>query len=198
MSTGPGAILMKSDRWLLLVVVLVIAGLGIGFYCFFNWADEQSPWILRVVVVLLATSIGFRIGREIQRSRKGPKWVPVALAAVGLLLAGWFGMIRPGMRDQAIAEFIAEGRATTEAVEAVAAESRAAVEAGKPLSWQLREKNVDVLSRAVDWLKRYQVESDRYSGPKSKELDREAKRMVDATEPIRQTLAKWAAGPKKE
>jgi hypothetical protein len=189
---------MKSDRWVLLVIVLIVAGMGLGFYCLFNWADEQSPWILRVVLVLLATSIGFRIGREIQKSRKGPKWLPPALAVVSLLLAGWFGMVQPGLRDQAIAEFIAEGRATTEAIEAVAAETQAAADANEPMIWQLRERNVEVLRRALDWLERYKVEADRYSGPKLAELVREAQRMIEASASARETLARWAAGPKKE
>jgi hypothetical protein len=185
---------MKADRWVLLIAVLIIAGLGLALYFLFNWADEQSPWILRVVVVLLATSVGYRIGREIRQARKGPTWLPIALALAGLLLSGWFGMVRPAMRDRDFSTFLAEGRATTEALEAVAAETRQAADAKEPLNLRLRERNVDVLRRAIAWLDRYPVEAGRYSVRQQRELYGEAKRMMNASAVSRDVLARWAAG----
>jgi hypothetical protein len=185
---------MKSDRWVLLIIVMIVAGLGLGFYFLFNWADEQSPWILRVVVVLLATSIGFRIGREIRQTRKGPAWLPIALGLTGLLISGWFGMVRPAKHDREFATFLNEGRATTEALQAVAAETREAADAKEPLGFRLRERNVDVLRRAIAWLDRYQVEAGRYSVRQQHELDDEAKRMMDASAVGRDVLARWAKG----
>jgi hypothetical protein len=193
-STGTGLIAMKSDRWVLLIIVLVIAGLGFGFYFLFNWADQQSPWILRVVVVLLATSIGYRIGREIRQTRKNLTWLPIALALAGLLLSGWFGMIRPALRDRDFAAFIAEGRATTEALEAVAAETREAADAKEPMGFRLHERNVDVVRRMIDWLDHRQAEAGRYSVRQQRELDDEALRMMNASAVSRDVLARWATG----
>lgn len=201
-SSAKRSFLAGSDRWMLVTIVAIIAVLAFAFYLLFEWAGDQSPWVLRVVLVLVATLAGFRLGQagnQRPKGTRGPNWLPISLAAIGLMAAGWFGMIEPAKRDrerdQAFDRLIADGRTTTEALEAVV---REIPEDERKMSLELREKNVEALHRAIDWMERYQKEIDRFNQVQQKQLHDEFNKMLQASTTAREKLARWSESGKKK
>lgn len=193
-----------ADRWIFVAILAGIIGLGIGFYFLFDWASDRSPWVFRVVVVLFFTSIGYRLGRELKTrpaDAKGVNWAAVGTAAVALSLAGYFGMIRPALkdreRDRAFGALLADAREVVERFEAVARD-QPIVESGKHQKLEFQFRNIAALEKSIAWMSRYQQEMDQYTPEQRRELHEEFKRITEANKSAREKLALLDDAPKKK
>lgn len=194
----------RADLWILLVVFGIIVGLGFGLFLLFDWADEQGPWFMRVAVVLLGTFAGIRLGSELHKRPKearGTNWVVVGMAFAGFLLAGYFGMYRPAVRDRerdrAFNELIAEARKTTESLNEIGRELPPVDQAQAALQIA-RARLATTLQRSVEWMDRYRGEMERYTQDQRRELHDEFKRMLEVATAVRERLAQWAAQDAKK
>jgi len=183
----------RSGEWrLILIVVGIIAVLSIGFFLLFNWADNKSPWFFRVLVVLLATTFGYRIGRAIGNEKTRPRWLPFGVALLGAAVALYFGAIRPAIkdheRDKAFASLMADGRTTADHLESIARDMPDPTRKA-PITREHRDRNVEALENGIAWMKRYQGDFDRFTTEQRSELRELFERIVEASKGAREKLA---------
>ena len=183
----------RGDRQLLVLVVGIIAVLSIGFFLVFNWADTKSPWIFRVLVVLLATTFGYRIGRAIRGDSTRSKRLPIGLALLGAVIAIYFGAVKPAIRDrerdQAFESLMADGVVVADRLESIARDTPD-VDSKVPITPQLRDRNVEALEGGIAWMKRYQDEFDRFTKEQRDDLHEQFHRIVQASAAARDKLFK--------
>ena len=185
MSSHNSSSLQSSDRRLLVIVVAIIVALTIGFYFLFDWAYEHFPWTVRVVIVLLAVFVGYRVGLVIRKRAKdatGLNWTAIGVAAGGLLLAGWLGMIRPAMhdreRDREFAQLLADGQALVEKLHAV--ERQTPESTKERVGVEFWVWAVDALDRTLDWMKRCLDEKYQYTKDQERQLQEQYDRVAAA------------------
>jgi hypothetical protein len=183
----------RGDWQLLVIVVGLIAILSIGFFLLIDWADNKSPWVFRVLVVLLATTFGYRIGRAIGNETTRPKWLPYGVAALGAAIAIWLGAVRPAIRDyerdKTFESLMADGQTVADRLEAIARDTPDP-EVKIPVTPELRDRNVEALESGIAWMKRYQDEFDRFTKEQRDELHEQFNRIVQASAAAREKLFK--------
>ncbi len=109
-------------------------------------------------------------------------------------------MIQPALkdrdRDRAYQRLVVEGQATTDMLETA---TQAMPESDvQPMSWEIREHNVNALRRAIDWMDRYQAEEDRYTPEQRRQLHEEFRRMSKASADAREKIARWTEAVKSK
>jgi hypothetical protein len=188
----------RVNRGLVLAILAAIALVVVGIYILVESLGE-STWFLRIALLLFATSLGFRLGREIDKRRRRKGWLALGFAVAGLGIAGFFAAIQPALRDRErdreYAKFFAEGQSIIAALDTLARD--APDETKRPTPWELGQRDVESLRRAVDWLDRYSKEIDRYTSVQRKELEAVAGRIVEESKAARETLDEWIARSKK-
>jgi hypothetical protein len=203
MATHPVNPVRRRDRWVLLALIALVVAITIASYLLFDWASGKSVWFIRVALVLVVTVLAYRIGQLVGKrpvASRGQNWIAIGHALAALLLAGYFGMIHPAIkdrdRDRSFQRWLAEGQAATEALEAA---TRATPESDvKPMSWEIREQIVNALRRAIDWMDRYQAEEDRYTLEQRRQLHEEFRRMSKASADAREKIARWTEAVKNK
>jgi hypothetical protein len=99
--------------------------MAVGVFLVLDWADDQTPWVSRSLLILFATLIGYRVGRAVFKDNptgRRPNWRALAVAALACGVAVYFGAVRPVTRAAAFAAHLDDLRASTDALTALAAE----------------------------------------------------------------------------
>ena len=108
-------------------------------------------------------------------------------------------MIEPAKRDRErdrmFDKLVVDARSSTEALEAVV---RDTPDDERKMSLEIRERNVEALRRAIDWMERYQKEIDRFTQTQKERLHEEFSRMLQASTAAREKLAQWSENVKKK
>lgn len=193
----------RGDWPCLLVALGLVLGLAIGVYLLLDWADDQTPWVFRVVIVLVSTSIAYRMGRAVAGKRppgSGTNWIAFGFAVVAAGLAIYFGAVRPAMRDrdkaeqakerdESFARLLSDGRAIADNLEAVVRDTPEPAE-GVTATVELRRRHVDALTQSIAWMDRYKSGLERFTPDQRQELHVEFTRMTEATKAAREKLGR--------
>lgn len=182
----------RGDWKLLVIFFGIIAVLSIAFYLAINWADDQSPWFLRVVVVFVATMFGYRIGHAMGNEKTRPKWLPFGVAVAAAAIAIHFGAVRPAIRDhkrdKAFESLFADGVRTQNALETVAADIPDP-NRQDPIAPEHRDRNIQSLEMGISWLKRFPEEFDGFTPDQRDKIKEVFQRIVAASASARETMA---------
>jgi hypothetical protein len=191
-------------------VIVVILAVAAGVFFLLDWADEQSPWVFRILLVLVVTSVAYRLGRAVTEKRpaqSGPNWTAIGFAAVAAGLAIYFGAVRPAQRDreesdqarqrdESYARLLADGRAIADNLEAVARDTPDPAE-GATATVELRRRHLDALAQSIVWMERYKTDLERFTADQKRELHVEFTRMTGAGKTAGDKLKRLTAKEKK-
>jgi hypothetical protein len=177
--------------WIAIIVFFLFV---VGVALLIAWASSLSPWVFRIILVLLVTALGFRLGRKVSGKRAagtGANWTAIGFAALAAALAIYFGVVRPALRDrerdELFAHLLADGRAVTEQLESVARYTPEPAE-GVSATNELQRRHLAAVQQSIAWMDRYKTDFDRFTSDQRRELHDEFHRMRESGNTARDKL----------